>query len=624
MRVLFSKSINWLVRNYRVSRLIFFATADFVITFLSVIVAIFLYTRFFAVAYSWSIIFSIIGIIFLVKLISFSVFRIYDISFQYPNILYILKIFSVLVCIACINYFLLGVIFPEFWLLTVALLAAISDIFCSICFRIAPLVYYELSSNLSEGSMNTLIYGCGDTGKSLIPVLRKNNMRIKGFVDDNSKNTHKVVNGIKVMGRFDDLKKIIERMAVDNLIVAIPSLNGKKIKNIMDVCLRLNIKVKVIPPFYKNYNKDIEELASSIRNIRYSDLIRRSVKKESFTEVGNFFKGQKILITGGGSIGSELVKQLINFDVEKIVVLDNNELNIFNLENDIAKDQLNKVEIRLVDLKNKKSLESIFDECHAGFVFHTAAYKHVPIVEKNPCESVLNNLLCLKNTYELSKKNNVTKFIFVSSDKAVRSTNIMGATKRLGELYVQSMGINGLMISSSVRFGNVLGSSGSLIPKIENQIMNNAAVTVTHPEASRFFMLVSEAALLILKSSIIASNSEIFILDMGEPVKIIDMVEEVIRFHGKVPVVDVPIEYIGLRPGEKLFEELIFEGVESKIYKDGIYIAKPNDIDHEQFIADYNEILSFAMSGNKTGMLGAINKYVTLDQHHRLFNEVLK
>jgi len=605
-------------KNYFFYRLLFLVFCDFFITFSSLIAAIFIYTRLIFIPYSWSIIVTVIFAVFFVKFVFFILFHIYDISFQHASILYIIKTSSIILASSAVSYFLIKALFPAYWFFALTILYVLFDVLGSIGFRFLPLIYYEICSRIGEESKNCLIYGCGDTGKSLMPVMTKNRVRINGFIDDDPNKLKKVINGIKVLGALENLGKILTKTRIDVLIVAIPSLEGRKFKRIKKMCSEFNIELKTIPSLYQIYNKNRQGIADSIRLLNYEDLIRRPVRKENFSDLNDFFGAKKIIITGAGSIGGELVNQLINFDLKKIIVLDNCELNLFNLKNRIDKKPLDKIELKLIDLKNKRSLEGIFAEEKPDFVFHTAAYKHVPIVEQNTCEAVLNNLLCLKNIYEVSSGARVKKFIFVSSDKAVRSTNIMGATKRLGELYLQARGISGGMVSLSVRFGNVIGSSGSLVPGVIEQIRRNGPVTVTHPDASRFFMLVSEAVLLILKASVIAGGGEVFILDMGKPIKIIDMVKDIISFYGKIPEVEIPIEYIGLRPGEKLFEELIFDGVESKTYADGMYVTRSKAFDFNEFINAYDAVLSLAREANENEMLRLIKRYVKIYTNEQL------
>lgn len=614
----FNRIIAFLIKRYAASRIIFLSLCDFSITFFSFIAAIYIYTRLIFVPYTWGVIYAIIFIAFAVKSILFWVFRVYSISFQHASILYIFKTSSIIAASAVVNYFILKSAFPNRWFLAAALLQFFFDIFGSISFRFLPLAYYEVINRMSQVDKSCLIYGCGDTGTSLISVLRKSKVKIEGFIDDDPKNKGKIVSGIRVLGAFADMEKILTKIKAEVLIIAIPSLSGQRIKEIRRASNKFNMELKIIPSLSQIYNKDLERMAASLRSINYEDLIRRPVKNEDFSGLQDFFRSKKIVITGAGSIGGELLNQVMNFDIKEVLVLDNCELNLFNLEANGGKRRDVKIKTRLLDLKNARAVEKEFFGFKPDIVFHTAAYKHVPIVEENPCEGVVNNLLCLKNVYEASEKSQTGKFIFISSDKAVRPTNVMGTTKRLGELYVQAKGVKNKITSCAVRFGNVIGSSGSLVPKIVGQIQNNTAVTITHPEARRFFMLTSEAVLLILKATFLSEGGEIFVLDMGEPINILDMAKEIIAFYGKTAEVDVPIEYIGLRPGEKLFEELVFDDIENTLYKDGMYIAKPKACDYDRFIGDYDAIISLASEMKKEESLSLIKRYVDIYTNERL------
>lgn len=614
----------FIIKNYTFLRFFFLISCDFIITFISCITAIYIYTRIIIVPYTWGIIYAIVAIIFFIKFLFFTVFRIYNISFQYASILYIVKTSSVIFVSAIVAYFALRTVFPGYWFFLIATLEFLFDIIGSEFFRFLPFIYHEIYNRIVEVDKACLIYGCGETGKNFIPILAKNRIKVWGFIDDEPRNLGKIVNGVKVLGMLPDLEKILIKTKIDMLIVAIPSLGGNKLKDIRQICRGFNIEIKTVPSFYRIYNKSIEEVVTLIREVNYEDLIRRPVKKESFDDLNVSFSNKRVMVTGVGSIGTELINQMINFNPQEIVVLDNCELNLFNLESEISTKSFAKIKARLLDLKNKRLLQKVFSEYKPDFVFHTAAYKHVPIVEQNLCEGVLNNLLCLKNVYELSEEAEVNKFIFISSDKAVRPTNIMGATKRLGELYVQAMNARNKMTSCTVRFGNVIGSSGSLVPKVIKQIQNDNVVTVTHPEVSRFFMLISEAVLLILKASIIAKGGEVFILDMGKQIRISDMVNDIVTFYGKIPNKDIAIEYTGLRPGEKLFEELIIESTETANYKDGMYIVKPEAFDSDAFVTNYEKILNCASAGEEIQMLECIKKYVKLYTNEELIQEKVR
>jgi len=616
------KIITYLAKRYNLFRTIFLGTSDFLIIFFSLIAGIFLYTRLIPIPYSWKIISEIIALSFIIRLILFFVFKIYNISFQHVSHLYILKISSIIMLHYAFSYLILKSIWPSFWFGFISVLSAITDIIISVIFRFIPLVYYEICNKISNGDRNCLIFGSGETGQSLAQALIKHRHNVKGFIDDDPHCKNKIIHGIRVLGQLNDLERLLTQLKVEILIIAIPSLSGERIKTIRKLCSKFNIEVKIVSSLYGN-SKSIE-IESSIQQINYEDLLRRSIKKENFLNYNAFFRSKTIWITGaGGSVGTELVRQLLSLEVSKVIALDHSELNLFNLQNNISSSQKKKLVLKLIDLKNSTLLEKLSLENIPHMVFHAAAYKHVPMVQENACEGVLNNLLCLENIYNLSCRHHIQKFIFISSDKAVKSQSIMGMTKKLGELYVQIMGDRTGLNACSVRFGNIIGSSGSLIPTIINQVQKNMPITITHPNASRFFMLVSEAAQLILKASILSEKGEIFILDMKDPINIMDIVQDIAAFYNKELKKDIPIDYIGLRPGEKLTEKLFDENTEHLIPKEEMYIAKQKNAFplNNDFLSDYRQIIDYAQHGFEIEMMKLIEKYTQQNIHPHLFQE---
>jgi FlaA1/EpsC-like NDP-sugar epimerase len=345
-------------------------------------------------------------------------------------------------------------------------------------------------------------------------------------------------------------------------LIAIPSASAKRMRAIVTHCKESGIAFKTIPAYGELINGKIN--ISTIREVAYRDLIGREIIKLDEIKIGAYLKGQCVLVTGaGGSIGSELCRQICKFEPEKIVLIERAESPLYEIELEL-KQSLTPVVIVpiLADIQNLNQLDKAFASHRPQIVFHAAAYKHVPMIERQPWKAIDNNIMGTKNLVEISSQHNVERFVFVSTDKAVRSANVMGASKRLAEMLVQ--GQNGCGVSETrfmiVRFGNVVGSVGSVVPLFKKQIQRGGPVTVTHPDVTRFFMTIPEACQLILQAGSMGNGGEIFILDMGTPVKIEDMARDLIRLSGFEPDVDINIEYIGLRPGEKLYEELITEG----------------------------------------------------------------
>lgn len=413
----------------------------------------------------------------------------------------------------------------------------------------------------SEYIKRMLIIGAGNAGEKVVREMMDNaaiRMRPVGFLDDDPNKWGKAIHGVAVKGKVDDVFKYLDEF--DEILIAIPSVKGEQIRRIVDLCTATGKRFRTMP----NLGELIDGKVSvkAIRDIKYEDLLGRDEVRLDAELLRMAFAGKRILVTGaGGSIGSELIRQVGYYHPAALALLDFSEYNLFQIENKARQcfEQLS-VQAFLVDIRNEENLRRTFATFKPEVVFHAAAYKHVPLQELNPWEAVLNNVRGTRNLVRIAQECGVERFVLVSTDKAVRPTNVMGATKRVAEMFVEGVNRRSGCRFMAVRFGNVLGSSGSVIPLFEEQIAARMPVTVTHPEVTRFFMSIVEAAQLILQAGAMGSGGEIFILDMGQPVKIADMARDLIRLHGLEPDVDVPIQYVGLRPGEKLYEELITEG----------------------------------------------------------------
>jgi FlaA1/EpsC-like NDP-sugar epimerase len=407
----------------------------------------------------------------------------------------------------------------------------------------------------------TLIIGAGNAGEKSVREMMDNSsvrMRPVGFLDDDPNKWGKTIHGVPVLGKIEDISRYVDNF--DEILIAIPSAKGAQIRHIVDLCTGTGKRFRTMP----NLGELIDGKVSvkAIRDIKYEDLLGRDEVRLDADVLQKAFAGKRILVTGaGGSIGSELIRQLCYFKPNALALLDFSEYNLFQIENRTRQHFENvSLQAFLVDVRDMQNLVRVFTEFKPEVVFHAAAYKHVPLQELNPWEAVLNNVRGTRNLVYLSQEYGVERFVLVSTDKAVRPTNIMGATKRVAELFVEGMNGGSGCRFVAVRFGNVLGSSGSVIPLFEEQIAARVPVTVTHPEVTRYFMSIVEAAQLILQAGAMGSGGEIFILDMGRPVRIADMARDLMQLHGLEPDVDLPIQYVGLRPGEKLYEELITEG----------------------------------------------------------------
>jgi len=362
-----------------------------------------------------------------------------------------------------------------------------------------------------------------------------------------------------VLGNLGGITSILAEEDVKEIFIAIPSANGAQIRNIVEACKDCNVSYKILPGMGELIDGRVS--IKILRDISYEDLLGRPPVQLDATGIRGYLEGKTVLITGcGGSIGSELCRQVIQYQPGYLILLDASEMNLFNIQMELQNERyFHKCEAILGQVQNENLMKDIFKKYKPQVVFHAAAYKHVPMLEKNPWEAIFNNIIGSRIAMEMSIKYNVERFVLVSTDKAVRPTNVMGTSKRVTELIMQSLQGNSTLLMA-VRFGNVIGSSGSVIPVFRRQIEKGGPVTVTHPEVNRYFMTIPESTQLILQAAAMGDGGEVFVLKMGTPVKIADMARDLIRLSGKEPDVDIKIIYTGLRDGEKLYEELITEG----------------------------------------------------------------
>ncbi len=463
---------------------------------------------------------------------------------------------------------------------------------------------YEMSfQKNSKNGRAVLIYGAGANGRTLANRMLTDSQfgyRLVGFIDDNLQKAGRIIGGIKVLGTRHELSHIIERFKIKELIVAISNLSGNILKEITEICRTFNIRPRIMAADSFALNGQVE----LIRDIDIDDLLNRPKRKIPINKLKEFIHGKRVLVTGaGGSIGSELSRQIYKLEPSLLMLLDHSEYNLYQIDTEL---RLSNSQILpfLVDIKEYRSLESIFNEYLPEIVFHAAAYKHVHLVESNPFTAILNNVEGTKNLLALSEKVNVSSFVLISTDKAVNPVGIMGATKRLCELMVSEVGERTGRRFSSVRFGNVLGSSGSLIPILMKQIEKNEPLTITHKDMTRYFMLIPEAVLLVLRSSTLAQPGDISILKMGEPIKILDIAKALLTLMGKNSN-DYPIIFTGLRPGEKISEELYINGTELNTEDPDILVLPRGEclaqvgFDTDWLWEEVNNIIDFAHESDK-------------------------
>ena len=452
--------------------------------------------------------------------------------------------------------------------------------------------YFLINRSRIEKTRNAVIYGAGKAGIKLEEELRGSEYKIRYFIDDDSNMQKRSVDGIKILSK-EKLKSMIdEDYPYDLLVIAMPSVPKKRTKEIYDSLGSYFREIKILPALDEILSN--KPFAVQLKKLTVRDLLARHPKDLDKQAISEFVKGKKILITGaGGSIGSELVRQCIGFGVSELILLDHSEFNLYAILDEVQEDMTNRKKSTvtitpvLQSVVNRNFLAETFRKHQPQIVIHAAAYKHVPLVEENVEEAIRNNVIGTKNTIDLSIENGVETFLLISTDKAVRPANVMGTTKRICELYAQNVDPGKTSIVA-VRFGNVLGSSGSVIPKFRRQIEQNRNITVTDPEITRYFMLIPEACELVLQAASLGSGGEIFILDMGEPVRIADLARKMIELSGKT---HIEIEYTGLRPGEKLYEELLIDESDKHTRYESITVAAPTAYGIDKLEQDIEELL---------------------------------
>lgn len=452
--------------------------------------------------------------------------------------------------------------------------------------------YIKKTNNINK--KNILIIGAGEATKILLNTLKgslNDTYNVVGLIDDNANKIDYAISGKKILGTRFDIPRICKENNVEAIFFTISNISNRERRKILEICQETGCKVRILPGTKELIkNKPIME---NFRNIEIEDLLGRDTIKLDNKNIGKLIKNKVVLVTGGGgSIGSELCRQIIKYNPDRLVMIDIYENNLYDIEQELKFDYPEiKIDAIVASIRDKQRLNEIFEQYKPYLVFHAAAHKHVPLMETSPLEAIKNNVFGTYNVVNCADQFNVKRFILISTDKAVNPTNVMGATKRLCEMIVQAKNKVSQTEYAAVRFGNVLGSNGSVVPLFKKQIANGGPVTVTHKDITRFFMTIPEAVSLVLQAMSGAKGGEIFVLDMGEPVKIYDMAIKLIKLSGLEPNVDIQIKITGLRPGEKLYEELLMaeEGLEQTKH-DKIYIAAPMNIDITMINQKLNEL----------------------------------
>jgi len=521
----------------------------------------------------------------LIYLVIFSLFGLYNRLWEYASISELVSIlYAVTVgtsSVVLVIYFLAPMRYPN----TVAVLLWLTTMFLIGGSRFIGRI---LQDGVFQGHTlglpkRILIIGAGDAGALAVRELKNSNYREGnpvGIIDDAPQKQKLKFMGIPVLGTREDIARVVKAHNIEEVIIAMPSAPGEVIRDITEICEKSGVVIKIIPGIYNYFSGEVDAL--KIREVQIEDLLGRDQVNLDIEEVAGYLAGETVLVTGaGGSIGSELCRQIGRFKPDKLILVGRGENSIFDIEQELCSDcpGIN-LETEILDVKDREKVELVFRKFKPGVVFHAAAHKHVPLMEKNPEEALKNNILGTYNVAEISDLTQVKTFVLISTDKAINPTSIMGATKRVAEMIIQSLDRRSQTRFVAVRFGNVLGSRGSVIPTFKKQIAKGGPVTVTHPEMVRYFMTIPEASQLVIQAGAMAQGGEIFILDMGKPVKIVDLARDLIRLSGFEVDVDIKLEFSGIRPGEKLYEELLTadEGTTSTKHQ-RIFVAKACGVD---------------------------------------------
>lgn len=507
------------------------------------------------------------------------------------------------------TFVLLAVLLISYPLVSIPRTIALLDGMIGLAFLASVRFYTRLWHEHQAGqevkgtTRRVLIIGAGNAGTMMAREMFRHpeaGLKPVGFLDDEPSKWHERYLGLPILGGIQSLPKTAKSFAVDEVLIAIPSAPGPLIRKIVELAAEADVPYRIIPGIYDILSGKV--LISHIREVAVEDLLRREPVMLDLRQIAAYLNGQTVMITGaGGSIGSELARQVVRFRPKQLVLIDRDENNLYMFQWELIRDHPDlDVSIRIVNIQQRDKLAAIFRSFHPKIVFHAAAYKHVPLMEIQPDEAILNNVLGTKNLIELSLKYDVERFVNISTDKAVHPASIMGASKRVAELIVEhaAQGAGPQQCFVSVRFGNVLGSNGSVVPIFKEQIRRGGPVTITHPEMTRYFMSIPEATRLVLQAASLGETSAVYILDMGQPVKITDLAEDLIRLSGLELGRDVDIEFIGVRPGEKLNEELMVEADDTAITKyDKIHVLHKNGQNPDSFNRLLNQLLTAAEMG---------------------------
>lgn len=525
-----------------------------------------------------------------ISIVVFAIFQLYNSVWSFVSENELFRMILAHICLFIIGFFcvyIFDIHMPRSYYFIGFLLSFLSTTALRFSYRFLRRMKLVFERGTEEKKIDRImIIGAGEAGRMLIREFAHSQFlsgRVVCLIDDNPSKFRKMLSGVRIVGNRYDIPEMVRKYDVNKIIYAIPSGSAKVRKEILQICSTTKCEVQTIPGMYQLINEDVS--VSKLKKVEIQDLLGREPIQINIDEIRKYISGKVIMVTGGGSIGSELCRQIAKSNPKQLLIFDIYENNAYDIQMELKRKYpaLDLV-VLIGSVRNTARLDVVLGKYRPEIVFHAAAHKHVPLMEDSPNEAIKNNVFGTYKMAQAAVKYGVKKFVLISTDKAVNPTNIMGASKRLCEMVVQMMNRESDTEFVAVRFGNVLGSNGSVIPLFEKQIAEGGPVTVTHPDITRFFMTIPEAVSLVLQAGYYAKGGEIFVLDMGEPVKIDSMARDLIRLSGYEPDVEIPIVYTGLRPGEKLYEELLMEeeglqDTENKL----IHIGKPIEMDDEKF-----------------------------------------
>lgn len=564
----------------------------------------------------------VIPVIIMIYIGIFIIFKIYKSIWENASIDELIRGLMACITAGCITLILnniINILIPNSLIISSSILIFMG----TVCIRLSYRIFRRMASygKFKTGrEMNrVLVIGAGSCGRIVIDEMYKNeniNMKPIGIIDDNKRKKGTLVAGIKVLGGRENIEELVKDLNIDTILIAISKISAKDKKEIIEICQKTSASIKIVPGIYEIIGGKI--CLKRMRDVDLKDLLERDEIKLDKDGVEGYIKNKIVLVTGGGgSIGSELCRQIAKFSPKQLLILDIYENNAYDLENELKRNFKNfNHKTIIASVRDRERIDKVFKKYKPDVVFHAAAHKHVPLMETNPGEAIKNNVVGTLNVAEASSFYKVDKFVLISTDKAVNPTNIMGASKRLCEMIIQAMDKISNTEFVAVRFGNVLGSNGSVIPLFKEQIKNGGPVTLTHKKITRYFMLIPEAVRLVIQAGAYGKGGEIFVLDMGEPVKIYDLALKLVKLSGFDPNKDIEIKEIGLRPGEKLYEELLMEeeGLRETNNKK-IFVAKPGNFNIEDIKKSISELVLIAGREDKEilnrKMMEVVPTYIT-------------